>query len=331
MDHRTSIQAADRKRIGTARFSLASAVTLAVAKFVVGIVSGSLGVLSSAFDSLADIFMSGVNLLSIRKSMEPADTSHPYGHGKVETLATLFQGLVIAATGIWVIREGILRLAAKRVPASADAGIAVMVVGVIASWYISGRIRRAGEETGSTALVADSLHFRTDVWSNAGILLSLALYRLTGWAWLDPGVAVAVGIYIAGIAGKLLFEAIQDLADRGLPPETVGRVEGIINSHRPLIVDFHDLRTRRSGSEKHVDFHVVVCRQFLLEDAHRVADHIEKEVGNALGNARVVTHIDPCSVVECPGKEHCERVLTDIRSLGDPADEKTRDGRAGTP
>src|SRR5512145_3537459 len=114
--------AGDRKRIGTARFSLASAVALATAKFIVGILSGSLGVLSSAFDSLADIFMSAVNLISIRKSMEPADTSHPYGHGKVETLATAFQGAVIGATAIWVIREGIVRLAARRVPESADAG-----------------------------------------------------------------------------------------------------------------------------------------------------------------------------------------------------------------
>lgn len=321
--------AGDRKRMGTARFSLASAVALATSKFVVGILSGSLGVLSSAFDSLADIFMSAVNLISIRKSMEPADKSHPYGHGKVETLATAFQAAVIGATGIWVVGEGIRRLAAKRVPESADAGIAVMLVGVIASWYVSNRIRRAGEETGSTALVADSLHFRTDVYTNAGILLSLALFRLTGWAWLDPGIALLVGIYITGIAAKLLFDAVQDLVDRGLPRETVARVEGIINSHRPLIVDFHDLRTRRSGSEKHVDFHVVVCRQFLLEDAHRVADHIEKEVGHALGNARVVTHIDPCNI-ECPGRDECERILSDIRSLEDPGKKGVPGGGAGT-
>lgn len=317
----------DRKRMGTARFSLASAVSLAAAKFVVGILSGSLGVLSSAFDSLADIFMSAVNLVSIRKSMQPADTTHPYGHGKVETLATVFQGGVIGATGVWVIREGILRLAAGRVPESADAGIAVMLMGVIASWYVSSRIRRAGEETGSTALVADSLHFRTDVYTNAGILLSLALYRLTGWPWLDPGIALLVGVYITGIAAKLLFEAVQDLADRGLPRETVARLERIIDSHRPLIVDYHDLRTRRSGSEKHVDFHVVVCRQFLLEDAHRVADHIEKEVGHALGNARVVTHIDPCEI-ECPGKDKCERILSDIRNLDDP---RKPGGKGGEP
>jgi cation diffusion facilitator family transporter len=309
----------DRKRLRTAFFSLGSAVTLASAKFVVGVLSGSLGVLSSAFDSLADIFMSAVNLLSIRKSMDPADTDHPYGHGKVETLATAFQATVIAATGGWVIREGVYRLIEGRVPESADQGIAVMAVALVASWYISRRIRKAGEETGSSALVADSVHFATDVYTNAGILGSLLVFRFTGWAWLDPGVALLVGIYILVIAAKLFLSAIQDLMDRGLPEETVERVRRVIDEHRPMIVDFHDLRTRRAGSEKHVDFHVVVCREYKLEDAHRVADHLEKEVQQALGNAHVVTHIDPCDL-ECPGMDHCERVLREIRNLKDSAD-----------
>ena len=307
----------DRKRMGTARFSLASAFALASMKFVVGVLSGSLGVLSSAFDSLADIFMSAVNLFSIRKSMDPADKGHPYGHGKVETLATVFQALVIGGTGVWVVREGILRLIAGRVPESADAGIVVMAIAFVASWYISRRIRRAGEETGSSALVADSLHFATDVYTNAGILGSLLVFRFTGWRWLDPGVALLVGAYILVAAGRLLLEAVQDLMDRGLPEETVELIRRVINDHRPMVVDFHDLRTRRAGSVKHVDFHLVVCREYKLEDAHRVADHLEKEVRQALGNAYVVTHVDPCKI-ECPGADHCERVLRDIRGLEDP-------------
>jgi len=310
---------ADRKRLRTAYFSLGSAVILASAKFVVGVLSGSLGVLSSAFDSLADIFMSAVNLLSIRKSMDPADTNHPYGHGKAETLATVFQAVVIAATGGWVVWEGVHRLIERRVPESAEKGIVIMAIALAASWYISKRIRKAGEETGSSALVADSVHFATDVYTNAGILGSLLIFRFTGWAWLDPGVAILVGIYILVTAARLFLSAIQDLMDRGLPEETVELVRRIIDEHRPMVVDFHDLRTRRAGSEKHVDFHVVICREYKLEDAHRVADHLEKEVQQALGNAHVVTHIDPCDV-ECPGMDHCARVLGEIRSLKDPAD-----------
>ena len=307
----------DRKRIGTARFSVGSAATLAATKLFVGVASGSLGVLSSAFDNLADILMSGVNYLSIRKSMEPADSSHPYGHGKMETLGTVFMSVVVALTGIWIVWEGIRRLRAGIVPRSVDTGLVVMALSVAASWYISERIRKAGEETGSPALAADSLHFRTDVWSGGGILASLLAYRVTGWRWLDPGSALIVGGYIITAAFPILREALDDLMDRSLPHETVEEIRHIIDSHRPLVVDYHKLRTRRSGAEKHVDFHVVVCRQYLLEDAHRVADHLERELSQALGNAHVVTHIDPCEI-ECPGKDHCERILAEIRNLEVP-------------
>jgi cation diffusion facilitator family transporter len=307
----------DRKRIGTARFSVGSAATLAATKLFVGVASGSLGVLSSAFDNLADILMSGVNYLSIRKSMEPADSSHPYGHGKMETLGTVFMSVVVALTGIWIVWEGIRRLRAGIVPRSVDTGLVVMALSVAASWYISERIRKAGEETGSPALAADSLHFRTDVWSGGGILASLLAYRVTGWRWLDPGAALIVGGYIITAAFPILREALDDLMDRSLPHETVEEIRHIIDSHRPLVVDYHKLRTRRSGAEKHVDFHVVVCRQYLLEDAHRVADHLERELSQALGNAHVVTHIDPCEI-ECPGKDHCERILAEIRNLEVP-------------
>jgi len=307
----------DRKRIGTARFSVGSAVSLAAAKLFVGFTTGSLGVLSSAFDNLADILMSGVNYLSIKKSMEPPDHSHPYGHGKVETMGTVFMSVIVALTGGWIIWEGIRRLRAGIVPRSVDVGLVVMAVSVVASWYISKRIRKAGEETGSSALMADSLHYRTDVYSSGGILFSLIVYRVTGWKWLDPGVALVVGGYIIFAAVPIFRGALGDLTDRSLPPETVEKIQGIIDSHRPLVVDYHALRTRRSGSEKHVDFHVVVCRQFLLQDAHRVADHLEMEVSQALGNAHVVTHMDPCDI-ECPGKEQCERILTEIRKLEVP-------------
>jgi cation diffusion facilitator family transporter len=262
-----------------------------------------------------------VNYLSIKKSMEPPDSSHPYGHGKVETLGTVFMSVVVAFTGGWIIWEGIRRLRAGIVPRSVDVGLVVMAVSVAASWYISERIRKAGEETGSSALKADSLHYRTDVYSSGGILVSLLAYRVTGWKWLDPGVAMIVGGYIVSAAFPIFREALEDLTDSSLPPDTVENIRRIIDSHRPLIVDFHALRTRRSGSEKHVDFHVVVCRQTNLQEAHRVADHLEKEVSQVLGNAHVVSHIDPCGL-ECPGKDKCLRVLEEIRKFSAPGKEQ---------
>ncbi len=308
-----------RLRLRTARFSLGSAVTLCLLKFTVGIFSGSLGVLASAFDNVADIFMSSVNLLSIRKAMDPADEDHPYGHGKVETLSTLFQGVVIALTGGGVVWEAVRRLREGKAPEGIglDVGILVMLFSMVASWFISARIRKAGETAGSTALAADSLHFRMDVYSGGGILFSLLLYRVTGWRWLDPGVALAVGVYIITAAVPLLKGAVEDLMDHQLPPETVARVTAIIDAHRPMVADWHDLRTRRSGSSMEVDFHVVVCRDHTLEQAHRVADHLEMEIREMLGNTHVVTHIDPCET-ECPGPHECARVKGMIAGLHSP-------------
>jgi len=315
-----------RKRIHTARFSLGSAVFLCLGKLVTGILSGSLGVLASAMDNVADIFMSAVNLLSITKASDPADETHPYGHGKVETAATLFQGGVIALTGAGVGWEAVRRLMKGVVPEGAglDAGILVMAFSMAASWFVSERIRKAGEATGSTALMADSLHFRTDVYSGGGILLSLLLFRFTGWKWLDPGVALAVGIYIFSAAMPLLAGAVRDLLDTGLPPETVRSIVQVIERHRPMVRDWHALRTRRSGSEMQVDFHVVLCREQTLEEAHRVADHLEHDINELLGNAHVVTHIDPCRL-DCATTQECARMKRMVREFDGPG----QDGMKG--
>jgi len=297
-----------------------------------GLLSGSLGVLASAVDNVADIFMSAVNLVSIRKALDPADEDHPYGHGKVETMATLFQGGVVALTGAGVAWEAVRRLREGRAPEGVglDVGILVMGVSVVASWLVSRRIGRAGEATGSTALMADALHFRTDVYSGGGILFSLLLYRYTGWKWLDPGVALAVGAYILAAAAPLLIGAVHDLMDRGLPSGTVQEIGRIIDEHRPMVLEWHDLRTRRAGSEVQVDFHVVVCREQSVSEAHRVADHLEHDIQRLLGNAHVVTHIDPCRV-DCPGPHDCERIRRMVGMLPSPETDGKREGREAEP
>jgi len=307
-----------RLRIRTARFSLGSAVSLCVLKTVTGILSGSMGILASAIDNLVDIVMSGVNLVSITKASYPADESHPYGHGKMETLGTLFQGGVIAVTGVIVALEAVRRLVKGVIPGGPglDTGIMVMVFSMVASWFISNRIRKAGEDTGSPALIADSVHFRMDIYSGGGVLFSLLLFRFTGWKWLDPAIGMTVGVYIIVSAWPLINGAISDILDKSLPPDTVNSIERLIERHRPVVKDLHRLRTRRSGSEIQVDFHIVMCREQLLGEAHKVADHLEQDIKELLGNAYVISHIDPCNVV-CEGSFKCEHMKRMIRELSD--------------
>ena len=133
-----------------------------------------------------------------------------------------------------------------------------------------------------------------------------------------------VGLYIVAAALPLLAEAVRDLLDASLPPDTVHSIEQVIEKHRPMVRDWHALRTRRAGSELHVDFHVVLCREQTLEDAHRVADHLEHEVRDLLGNATVVTHVDPCAHA-CADDRECERMKRMVRDLPDPG----RSGKEG--
>jgi len=225
---------------------------------------------------------------------------------------------VITVTGVVVALEAVRRFVRGGVPEGIglDAGILVMIFSMGASWFISGRIRSAGESTGSSALIADSVHFRMDVYSGSGILFSLVLFRLTGWKWLDPAIGMAVGVYIIASAWPLLVGAVSDILDISLPADTVNSIERLIERHQPMVKGWHALRTRRSGSDIHVDFHIVMCREQLLGEAHRVADHLERDIQALLGNANVVSHIDPCDAV-CEGSFKCEHMKRMIRNLPD--------------
>ncbi len=162
-------------KIKAARFSLATAASLMLLKLATGLATGSLAVLSSAIDSLLDILMSGINLLAIRQAEQPADSSHPFGHGKYETLATLIQALVIAASGGWIIYESIHRLYRGAEVARLGSGIGVLAVSAAVSWWIGRYLRRSADRTDSSALRADALHFSMDLYTNLALMAGLAI------------------------------------------------------------------------------------------------------------------------------------------------------------
>ncbi|RMG61479.1 MAG: cation transporter [Deltaproteobacteria bacterium] len=318
---RTEIQA---KKERTALLSVGTAVSLSLLKVAVFFWTGSMGILSSAVDNLGDIAMSLVNFFSIRKSSAPPDRRHPYGHGKVEALAAAFQGFVIAGTGIWIVFESVRRFLQGKPIEAPEAGVGVMTLSIVVSYFLSRHIERVGKETDSSALVSDSLHFRTDVLSGAGILLALLLVRLTGNPVFDYGTGVVVGLLIVKSTIPLFQGVLDDLLDRELPREVRERIDAIIDRHRPMVVDVHAMRTRKAGSMKHIDFHVVVCKKANVEEAHKLAEHLEMEIEEDLGQAHVVTHIDPCDG-ECPVEGECERLLERMRNLRTPGKDRDRE------
>ncbi len=291
-------------KIRAERVAVIAAALLALGKLGVGLATNSIGLLSAAADSLFDVVISSFNLVSIRIADSPADEGHPFGHGKAENLAGLLQTAVIAVVGGWLLVEAVRRLLRGARPEHAEWGIAVMLVATVASWLIARHLRRVGRDTDSVVLMADALHYQTDVWTNAGVLVGLALLWATGSGVFDALIGIGVACVILGSAYRLLVRSINDLMDAALPEVEQRAIEEVIHRHR-FVVDHRHLRTRRSGSQRHVDFTIVACRHLPLGEAHDLVDHVEKEIAATIPGATVVVHAEPA--LECTDPDRCAR------------------------
>jgi cation diffusion facilitator family transporter len=299
--------ASSNLKIRAARLSILTAASLAVIKLLAGLVTGSLVVLASALDSLLDILMSAVNFLAIRHAEQPADSNHPYGHGKFETAATLVQSIIISATGVWVLFESVRRLLQGNLQlANLEGGMIVLLFSGGVSVAISRHLRNVGRRTDSTALQADALHFSMDVYTNLAMVAGLILIKLFQAPWLDPTLSGLVGCYILFEAVKLVRHGLRDMLDEELPPALRSEVEQLIASHPGELLDYHNLRTRRAGSQKLMDFHLTVCRNMTVEDAHEISDQLEKKIEAEIPGADVTIHIEPCRRDDCSGHEACQ-------------------------
>ncbi len=271
--------------------------------------TGSMAVLTSAIDSMLDILMSGVNFLAIRQAEQPADENHAYGHGKFETMATLIQSLVIGGSGVWIILESIRRLTDDAVPQRLGSGIIVLIISTLVSWGISKYLVKVARETESTALKADSLHFSMDVYTNMALVLGLTLVSFFNITWLDPIMSILVACYILLEAFRLISHGIRDVLDEQLPGPVREQIETIIKNHGWARFSYHDLRTRRAGSQKIIDFHMTVCKHLSVEEAHQITDDLEEEIGQEIQGTDITIHIEPCGREHCPGRETCENEI----------------------
>jgi ferrous-iron efflux pump FieF len=294
-------------KIRAARLSILTACGLATVKLIAGAMTGSLAVLASAVDSLLDILMSAVNFLAIRHAEQPADENHSYGHGKFETAATLVQSGIIAMTGAGILFESVRRLVKGNIElARIEGGMIVLLFSVAVSVAISRHLRQVGRRTDSSALQADALHFSMDVYTNLALVAGLILINLFDAPWLDPLLSGLVGCYIMFEAVKLVRHGLRDMLDEELPVALRNEVEQLIKSHHGELLEYHNLRTRRAGSQKLMDFHLTVCRNMTVEAAHEIADQLEKKIETEIVGADVTIHIEPCQREHCPGQGACQ-------------------------
>jgi ferrous-iron efflux pump FieF len=263
--------------------------------------TGSVSLLSTLVDSLLDLAASMINLIAIRHAAQPADQEHRFGHGKAEPLAGLGQAAFIAGSAVFVLVQAGERLV-QREPMSNEAiGIGVMVLSIVLTLGLVVFQRTVIRRTGSLAIGADALHYRSDLLVNLGVIGALLLSTQLGWWLADPLFAIAVAIYILLSARRIFSESFNLLMDRELPETDRARIRTIASAH-PSVISIHDLRTRSSGTQTFIQFHLELDGNLTLIDAHTIADAVMRDVERAFPNAEVLIHEDPYGIPEARAK-----------------------------
>ena len=277
-----------------ARLSILAAAFLILIKTATGYLTGSISVWASLLDSTMDIFASAINFFAVRAASRPPDEDHAYGHGKAESLAGLFQALVITASGFFLVWEAIRRLVEPRETHAEGVGIATMLVAILVSVGLVYRLKYVARKTDSPALAADAVHYASDIYSNGAALAALVVSYLTGWLLADPIFSLAISAYILASAFSVARDSVDVLMDKRLPAEVDETIERVVGGFRPRgVVGFHDLRTRRSGSIKFIDLHLEVERDKSLEEAHDLTVQVIRAIQAELPRTRVQVHTDP--------------------------------------
>jgi cation diffusion facilitator family transporter len=281
-------------KAGAAKLLIGVVVSLIAIKVIVGLLTGSISVLAQAADSLLDLFAAIITFSAIRIAAKPADAEHQYGHGKVEDIAGAGQGVLIFVAGGLIIYAAISRVIKGSSVELAEAGVAVMAVSIVASIFLSRHLLRVSRRTGSVALEANARNITTDVYSASAVLVGLAIVQFTKLNIIDPILAIGVAIYILKVAVDTIRRPISGLLDEKLPPSEQAVIEDSLKKHSREVSGYHALRTRRAGSQSYIDLHLVMAGDLSLEQAHQTCDQIEVEIQNALHEASVTIHAEPC-------------------------------------
>ncbi len=273
------------------RAAVATALTLIVIKFAAWMYSGSASMLASLTDSFADTLASIVNFIAIRYAIVPADQDHRYGHGKAEPLAALAQSAFILGSAFLLFFHGGERLINPVEVQHATLGVVVSVIAIALTFALVMLQKRALAATSSTVVEADSLHYKSDLFLNAAVLLALVLSQY-GWWWADGLFAVLIALFIGQQAIGLAYRSVQSLLDRELDDETRDKIAEIAKLD-PQVKGIHDLRTRESGKTMFIQFHLELDGDLSLHQAHKIAVETSERVRQEFVESEVIIHQDP--------------------------------------
>jgi len=273
--------------------SIAAALTTIVLKSAAYVLTGSVGLLSDAAESIVNLIGASVALLMLTIAARPADASHAYGHSKAEYFSSGIEGVLIVIAAISIAGMALERLLNPRPLEQIGVGMVVATAASVVNFCVARVLLKAGRQYNSITLEADAKHLMTDVWTSVGVLGAVAAVGVTGWLWLDPVIAIAVALNILWSAYGLLSRSAQGLMDAALPMTEQAAVHQILEAHKMRGLEFHAVRTRQAASRRFISFHVLVPGEWTVQRGHELVEQIENEICRVLPNATLDTHLEP--------------------------------------
>jgi cation diffusion facilitator family transporter len=273
--------------------SIATAILTILLKTLAWWLTGSVGLLSDAAESLVNLAGATFALWMILIAKAPADDEHPFGHSKAEYFSSGFEGLLIFIAALGIIATAVQRLIAPQPLEALGIGLAVSMLSTVVNYAVALILRRAGERFNSIALEADSRHLMTDVWTSLGVLAGLGVVAVSGWLWLDAVVAIAVGIHIMAEGHRLVHASADGMMDRALDEASIEKIRRALKDFERRDVRYKDLKTRRAGTDAFIQLSVLVPPEWTVGRAHEMLDEIEARLVSDIPGASVITHLEP--------------------------------------
>ncbi|MCD9187988.1 MAG: cation diffusion facilitator family transporter [Pyrinomonadaceae bacterium] len=274
--------------------SIAAAIATITLKSGAYLVTGSVGLLSDALESIINLVAAVIALWVLKIAAQPPDEGHTYGHGKVEYFSSGIEGAMIILAAVSICYAAIERLLHPQPLEQIGIGLLISIIATAINFIVARILLRAGKENHSIVLEADGHHLMSDVWTTIGVIFGIGLVYATGWWRLDPIMAILVAINILWSGGKLINRSVQGLLDAALPKDIHGKIVEILDSYvKEDEIDYHALRTRQAGTYKFINVHILVPGKWTVEQGHDLIEEIEGKLRSEIRNSVVFTHLEP--------------------------------------
>lgn len=273
--------------------SIFTAIVTISLKTVAYFLTGSVGLLSDALESLVNLAAAIIALTMLKIAEQPPDDEHRYGHSKAEYFASIMEGLFIFIAAVAIIVSAFDRIVHPKIIEQAFLGLGISMIASIINYVVSKKLLKVGKKYHSITLEADGHHLMTDVITSIGVIVAVFLVAVTGWQMLDPAVAILVAFNIIFTGSKLIKRSVLGLLDTSIPNEEIDIITNILKRYERKGLKFHGLRTRQSAQRRFVDFHVLTPGNWSVRRGHDILEDIEKEIRDSIQMVTISTHLEP--------------------------------------